>query len=174
MLADNGYLETLSEMDREATASGPGLTKSAFISKDGRSEPMPGELVRVYRKLPTDFYSVQAMSGPHKGKVLGYAPSFGLESAVLKVGEKARQTVLQKGVRHVHAYCCGLYLGSAEKPPQSVLAAEVQVTYQPFVAPTFFLRGTPDLTVITMSMAWAYGADLWCDSKQGINAGQSV
>lgn len=162
MLLDATPPATMTELD--AGAHCPEVpTQSAFVALKGREEPAINELVKVYRNLNNGLYSVQATAGPNKGRVLGYAASIGISDVELKVGEKARQTVLKKGVRHVHAYCCGRYLGSAEKPPKMVIDAAIKVAYQPFVSPRFFLRDQPGSKVATMAKAWAFGADLWCE-----------
>jgi len=45
--------------------------------------------VRVYRNLlKPNFFSIQAMEGPNKGKVVGYARAVGLENVTFVVSKK--------------------------------------------------------------------------------------
>jgi len=168
MLLDATHHAALHALNTGAEAPRQSGPSSVFVPLKGRREPAVNEPVKVYRNLNNGLYSVQAMAGPDKGRVLGYAASIGITKVEMKVGEKARQTVVEKGIRHVHAYSCGLYLGCADTPPAAILEAKIKVTYQPFVASRFFLRDQPDRKVLTVNEAWAYGADLWCDSLNEI------
>lgn len=68
--------------------------------------------VRIYRNLNRpSLFSIVALSGEHKGKVLGYAPVVGISNVDLKVSEKQRHSVLEKQVRTVHAFAEGNLVG---------------------------------------------------------------
>lgn len=128
-----------------------------------RPEPALGERVRVYRNLNNGQYSVRALSGPHKGLVLGYAPAIGLADIHLHVSEKTRDTVVRKRERNIHAWSEGVYLGCADEPPRAVRQQRQLITYFPFIRSFFFLRTRPDQPVTAIDQAWAFGADLWRD-----------
>lgn len=133
-----------------------------FQSFRGRPEPAPGTRVRVYRNLnrPT-LFSVVALAGEYKGKVMGYAAVVGLENVSLKVSEKQRQGVLAKQVRTVHAFAEGDLVELASELPESCKRQPSKVvTYQPFLAGHFFDRAAPDIPIRELTAAWSAGANL--------------
>lgn len=55
------------------------IATPGFTAFRGRTCPEPGLPVRVYRNLNRPgLYSMVALSGPYKGKVVGYAPAVAL------------------------------------------------------------------------------------------------
>jgi len=137
-------------------------SKPAFISFRERPEPAPGARVRVYRNLnrPT-LFSVVALSGDHKGKVMGYAAVVGLANVSLKVSERQRQGVLVKQVRTVHAFAEGTLVEMTSELPESCKRQSSKVvTYQPFLAGFFFDRAAPDIPIRNLATAWSAGANL--------------
>jgi hypothetical protein len=94
--------------------------------------------VRVYRNLnKTDFFSIMAIEGDDKGRVVGYARSIKLRECVFKVNEKGRQRVLSSKNKNVHAFCEGVII-DASLTHQSLLDDHLPVTYNPYMAPTFY------------------------------------
>ena len=142
-------------------ASNESQFDSAFVPLKDRPEPKKGDRVRVYRNLNNGQYSVVALQGPYKGLVLGYAPAIGLEDVSIYVSEKTRNKVVEKGVRHVHAWCQGKWIGCSDLPPHEYTAHQIRVTYMPFVKKWFFLRTAPDKPITRLESAWAFQADLW-------------
>ena len=128
----------------------------------GRTAPSPGDRIRVYRNLNRPgLYSLQALTGPDKGKVLGYAPATALANVEFKVSEKGRQTVLAKQIRHVHAYAQGEFVTTASKLPEAVTATDSNtITYRPFASGHFFRVSTPQKAVWHLPRAWASGTGL--------------
>jgi hypothetical protein len=128
----------------------------------GLTAPAPGDRVRVYRNLNhPGLYSLLALSGPHKGKVLGYAAATALANVEFKVSEKGRQTVLAKQVRHVHAYAQGEFVTTASELPEAVSATDDNtITYRPFAAGHFFRLSVPQTPVWHLTLAWASGTGL--------------
>lgn len=135
---------------------------TAFHSFRNRPEPELGSKVRVYRNLNRpSLFSIVALEGEHKGRVLGYAAVVGLANVSLKVSEKQRQGVLKKQVRTVHAYAEGDIAGLAsELPGRCVAGGQSTVTYQPYLAGHFFDRQHPDTPVWDLPEAWTSGANL--------------
>mgnify|MGYP000913145528 CR=1 FL=1 len=68
--------------------------------------------VDVYRNLNRDMWSICAVDGPHKGKVIGHADELVMLRAVFRVSEKSRQRALREGVRNVHAKVRGALVTS--------------------------------------------------------------
>lgn len=108
----------------------------------------------VYRNLhkPNHTYSIKALEGEHKGRVIGYASSITIEEAPFVVREAGRQRVLETGHKNVHAGIIGTFTSARDyeerltTPPHfnekdydiSSSRPNVIVTYNPYVAPTFF------------------------------------
>ena len=63
--------------------------------------------VRVYYNLNRSVWSIKAMEGEFKGKVIGYASSVVLSDAHTVVSEAGRQRVLREQRKNVHAYIDG-------------------------------------------------------------------
>lgn len=136
--------------------------KAAFQSFRGRPAPAPGSKLRAYRNLnKPNLFSLVALTGFYKGKVIGHAPVVGLENVALKVSEKQRQGVLAKRVRTVHAFAEGDLVELASELPESCKRQPSKViTYQPFLAGHFFDRAAPDIPIRTLASAWSAGANL--------------
>lgn len=132
-----------------------------FESFKGRNEPLPGQRVRVYRNLNKPaFYSILAMGGDDKGKVVGYAKAVSLTDIEFLVSEKTRNKVLEKQCRTVHAYAQGLYESSNETLPETFTKAQiVNITYQPFINAYFFARNKPDKALNKIKSGCLFGAD---------------
>lgn len=135
---------------------------SAFIPFRDRPEPAEGDRIRVYRNLNLPgMYSIRALSGPNKGKVLGYAPAVAMSDVTFRVSEKGRQTVLAKRERHVHAFAEGDYVTAADQIPDHLSATDRNtVTYRPFVAGHFFRLSEPETPVTQLPKAWAWQSGL--------------
>ncbi len=70
-----------------------------------------------------------------KGKVDAYAPAVLLRDVTFKVSEASRQACIRAGQRQVHAWCLGTLQAKVGACP--VPDGAVEVTYNPFRAPTF-------------------------------------
>lgn len=64
----------------------------------------PGQKVKVYRNLHKHCYSV---ADAKTGKVLGYADTVTLQTAMFKVSDAGRLRVLQEKQKNVHAFVIG-------------------------------------------------------------------
>lgn len=67
--------------------------------------------VRVYYNLNRSVWSIKAMDGEHKGRVIGYAKAVTLRDAHTVVSEAGRQRVLREKRKNVHAYIDGEIVG---------------------------------------------------------------
>lgn len=132
----------------------------AFVSLKGRPEPHAGMRVRIYRNLnKPSYFSIVALEGPHKGKVLGYSPVVGITDVKLTVSEQSRQRVLERRVRSVHAWIEGNMLATKEALPEG-LQSHRKITYQPYVSGFFFDRAEPQTPVHTLESVWTQGPNL--------------
>lgn len=113
-----------------------------FCTTVGKAERVCRRLmkVRVYRNLnKPEFYSIMAMEGEDKGKVVGYARSVLLENCQLVVSEASRQRVLREKRRNVHAFCQGIIVDASEIV-QALNGKECAITYNPYRMGSFFRR----------------------------------
>jgi hypothetical protein len=135
---------------------------TAFIPLKDRPAPEHGDRIRVYRNLNRpSLFSIVALDGEFKGKVLGYAPIIGMTDVELKVSEKLRNTVLEKRVRNVHAHANGRFCGVAQRLEDVCETETAQVvTYQPYLCGHFFNRANPEVPVWRLAQAWSCGANL--------------
>lgn len=63
--------------------------------------------VRIYYNLSRAVWSIKAMEGERKGRVIGYAQAAVLRDAHTVVSEAGRQRVLREKRKNVHAYIDG-------------------------------------------------------------------
>ncbi len=145
------------------------IAPAAFQSFRGRPAPSASMKVRIYRNLNRpSLFSIVALSGEHKGKVLGYAPVVGISNVDLKVSEKQRHSVLEKQVRTVHAFAEGNLVGVADELPEGCRTQPAKViTYQPFSAGHFFDRAAPEVPIHWEAEVWSSGANLVVPQRAG-------
>lgn len=106
--------------------------------------------VFAYRNLHKDLWSLKAMTGVHKGKVIGHADEVSLFGCELKVSDAGRERVLATGRKNVHAGIIGLMMGEDFDPerwvdglPQGVGHRKLKVSYNPYKAWRFNVAGEP-------------------------------
>ncbi|CAB5156012.1 hypothetical protein UFOVP149_43 [uncultured Caudovirales phage] len=63
--------------------------------------------VFVYFNLHRKCWSIKALEGAHKGRVIEHADEVSLDGPVFKVSEAGRQRVLREGRKNVHAGVVG-------------------------------------------------------------------
>lgn len=87
--------------------------------------------VFVYRNLRKKCYSVKALEGEHRGKVVGHVDFIALKDVTFKVSEAGRQRVLREKRKNVHAGVVGTttYAGLFNKLEK--------VSYNPYKASSF-------------------------------------
>jgi len=95
--------------------------------------------VKCYWNLHKNTYSVVAMEGERKGRVVSHEDSIHLEDVFFKVSESGRQRVLRDRVKNVHAYVVGTLVLDREKL-RSFGKCDRRVTYNPYVQGNFFAR----------------------------------
>lgn len=118
----------------------------------------PGDRVAVYRNLNRPgFFSIKALEGQNKGRVIGYAPSVEIERVTFKVSEASRQRVLRERCRNVHAWAIGSLVAWGEIRD---VAGMRPVTYQPYVKECFFRRDT-GAPIVTASRCVLQGSNVF-------------
>lgn len=104
--------------------------------------------VKVYKNLHNGMYSIQAMHGDNKGRVVGYATRLLLDDVTFKVSESGRQRVINEKRKNVHAYVCGTlrhaldYIVRLENIPLEIQQpfehdCDIKVAYNPYKWATF-------------------------------------
>lgn len=111
--------------------------------------------VFVYFNLHTHLWSIKALEGENKGRVVAHAEAVELYDCELKVYEAGRQRVLKEQRKNVHAGVIGeliaakikttRYQGAidaydGEVPPADSLDGFVPATYNPYKYSTFVIR----------------------------------
>ena len=87
--------------------------------------------VFVYFNLHRKLWSVKALSGPMRGRVVAHRDALALSDCTFKVSEAGRQRVLREQRKNVHAGVIG-YLSDATPAPHAT-----PVSYNPYKGPTF-------------------------------------
>lgn len=102
--------------------------------------------VFIYWNITRGVWSVKALQGPDRGRVIKHATDITLTDCVFKVSEAGRQKVLAQKVKNVHARVVG-YLNS---PVESEVSGEhIDVTYNPYKFSTFVNRANNEEPVHT-------------------------
>ena len=99
-----------------------------------------GMKVFVYYNLHKHVFSIKAMEGENKGRVVGYSTHITLSDAMPKVSEAGRQRVIRERKKNVHAGIVGI----VESLGDIGTHIGEEVTYNPYKFSTFVL--TKDLT----------------------------
>ncbi len=90
----------------------------------------------VYFNLHKQVWSLKALEGPKKGRVIAHRREVMLADCAFKVSETGRQRVLREKAKNVHAGVVGRWVRKTSAScPRSV-------TYNPYKGPTFVTRDT--------------------------------
>ena len=93
--------------------------------------------VFVYFNLHKKVFSVKALEGPNKGRVIAHTSELNLGQATFKVSEAGRQRVIREQRKNVHAGVVGEWYGTVE-PIENGIA----VTYNPYKFSSFVTAHT--------------------------------
>ena len=99
--------------------------------------------VFVYFNLHKKVWRVKALSGEHKGRVIGHAETVLLKSCEFRVSKAGRQRVLKERRKNVHAGVVGILLAMDGKMVFDY-AKSVPVTYNPYKYETFVNKTTEE------------------------------
>ena len=94
--------------------------------------------VFVYWNLHKSMWSVKALDGPSKGRVIGHAHCVLLKDVEGKVSEAGRQRVLRERKKNVHAGIVGTMVNGSEQPSLASAKAVIvkgigdKITYNPY------------------------------------------
>lgn len=116
------------------------LSIPGFVPFKGR-RVAPRQKVKAYWNLHKDVWSLVALDGPDKGRVLGHCPRLGLLNAKFVVSESGRQRVIREKKKNVHAFAIGRLLSA----PDCHLKIQFPVrplSYNPYKAAHFVVRAS--------------------------------
>lgn len=94
--------------------------------------------VFVYYNLHKKLWSIKALDGAMKGKVIGHSEQVLLRDPVGKVSEAGRQRVLLEKRKNVHAGIVGYWAGTQA----DCYGQPHEVTYNPYKYKTFVFKET--------------------------------
>ena len=110
--------------------------------------------VAVYFNLHKKVFSVKALQGPHKGRVVAHVARVTLRDAAFKVNESGRQRVLREKRKNVHAYVTGYISGVPFYDANWIGARQIlTVSYNPFRAGHFHAACFPERAVRSAALA---------------------
>lgn len=95
-----------------------------------------GDTCKVYRNLNNKKFSIVAISGQYKGKVVAHTESIVLSDVQFKISEASRKRALRELTRNVHAFAIGKVESLTEQTHNPKM---ICVTYHPFELPYFYL-----------------------------------
>lgn len=99
------------------------------------TRPPAGTPARVHFNLHTRLWSVSALRGPNRGRVIATVTAIALSDCRFVVSAAGRQRVLRKHQRAVHAWITGTVLDTDDPPP----AHAIEVSYNPYRSEHFQL-----------------------------------
>lgn len=94
--------------------------------------------VFVYWNLHKNKWSVKAMEGENKGRVIDHVLGLALKDATFKVSRAGRERVLREQRKNVHAGVQGELLHGED------FFGMTQVTYNPYKYSTFVKKNNPE------------------------------
>ena len=100
--------------------------------------------VFVYFNLHKKCFSIKALEGDRKGRVIAHRDVVVLENCKFKVSESGRQRVLREKRKNVHAGVTGVWMDDAREQSHFEFLTIVgrQVTYNPYKYSSFVIKAT--------------------------------
>ena len=100
--------------------------------------------VFVYFNLHKKCFSIKALEGDRKGRVVAHSTTVLLESCKFKVSESGRQRVLREKRKNVHAGVTGVWINGdrVESHYEFLSMVGRQVTYNPYKYDSFIIKAT--------------------------------
>ena len=98
--------------------------------------------VFVYYNLHRHLWSIKALEGPQKGRVVGYSHTVLLENVTGKVSQAGRMRVLRDRKKNVHAGMVGTLVHSEG---EGYFPGFDEVTYNPYKYESFVYKDTEEV-----------------------------
>lgn len=93
--------------------------------------------VFIYFNLHRKLFSVKALEGKSKGRVVAHVDSAMVYGATFKVSEAGRQRVLREKRKNVHAGVVGEWFGGGQLLAGHMARTATPITYNPYKYSTF-------------------------------------
>jgi len=124
--------------------------------------------VFVYFNLHKKCFSIKALEGDRKGRVVAHSNTVLLESCKFKVSEAGRQRVLREKRKNVHAGVTGVWINGdrVESHYEFLSMVGRQVTYNPYKYDSFVIKATEQV----VDKADVVGMKVFADAE-GIKRG---
>jgi hypothetical protein len=104
--------------------------------------------VFVYFNLHRKLFSVKALEGENRGRVISHCDEIYLENVSFRVSEAGRQRVLKEGRKNVHAGVAGEWVQDGP-----TAATGQAITYNPYRYASFVVKSTLE-PVFKAQQAW--------------------
>ena len=103
--------------------------------------------VFVYFNLHRKCFSIKALEGDRKGRVVAHSTTVLLEGCKFKVSEAGRQRVLREKRKNVHAGVTGTWINAdrVESCYEFLSMVGRQVSYNPYKYDSFVIKATEQL-----------------------------
>jgi len=119
--------------------------------------------VFVYFNLHRKCFSIKALEGDRKGRVVAHSSTVLLEGCKFKVSEAGRQRVLREKRKNVHAGVTGTWINAdrVESCYEFLSMVGRQVSYNPYKYSSFVIKATEQ----TVDKADVVGMKVFADAE---------
>ena len=119
--------------------------------------------VFVYFNLHRKCFSIKALEGDRKGRVVAHSTTVVLEGCKFKVSEAGRQRVLREKRKNVHAGVTGTWINAdrVESCYEFLSMVGRQVSYNPYKYSSFIIKATEQ----TVDKADVVGMKVFADAE---------
>jgi hypothetical protein len=119
--------------------------------------------VFVYFNLHKKCFSIKALEGDRKGRVVAHSTTVLLEGCKFKVSEAGRQRVLREKRKNVHAGVTGTWINAdrVESCYEFLSMVGRQVSYNPYKYDSFIIKATEQ----TVDRADVVGMKVFADAE---------
>jgi hypothetical protein len=118
--------------------------------------------VEVYRNLHKQCWSVRALEGERKGRVIAHTHDLILEECRYAVQPAGRDKVRRSGRKNVHAFI----RGTLPEQPMTMRPGAQRVTYNPYKHDGFVLASIAESA--KGSPKWLDGGDVWVGQSSAV------
>jgi hypothetical protein len=119
--------------------------------------------VFVYFNLHRKCFSIKALEGDRKGRVVAHSSTVLLEGCKFKVSEAGRQRVLREKRKNVHAGVTGTWINAdrVESCYEFLSMVGRQVSYNPYKYDSFVIKATEQ----SVDVADVVGMNVFADAE---------
>jgi|LULM01.1.fsa_nt_gb hypothetical protein len=119
------------------------------MRKIGTIDSAVGKRCFIYWNLHKKCFSIKALDGENKGRVIAHADKVHVESCQFKVSQAGRRRVLRDKCKNVHAGIVGVVRDAAPDAAPDL----VGITYNPYIYDSFVQADRPSVPIERASYA---------------------